>query len=378
MVPNYFQVIGVIKIIGFIDFLIRNAKRECMGDFIAKIQDTASVEFYGIIVLSVYIVIAVVLRLFIVNVLLKLTKYTKTNFDDEFLLIIKSPILATVMIAGFLHFHSLISFHYADYASIVRNFFVTVLVISWMMAIIRLSIHINENLIHKLFDIAGLQKDILPLINIFLKILIFVIGFFFILSIWQIDLTPVLASAGIISAAVAIAAKDTIGNFFAGVAVFVDKPYKIGDWINLDNSERGEVIEIGMRSTRVKTMDNILITIPNSIIANSKIINESAPILNFRFKIPISVAYDSDTDKVEELLLDIARSTENVLSEPAPAVRMCRFGDHGIEFELLCWANEPPLKDSIIHAINKQIISKFRNEQITIPYPQRDVRIIKN
>ncbi|MEW6214412.1 MAG: mechanosensitive ion channel domain-containing protein [Nitrospirota bacterium] len=196
-----------------------------------------------------------------------------------------------------------------------------------------------------------------------------------ILSVWKISITPLLASAGIAGAAVAFAAKDTIANFFGGISIFVDRPYKIGDYIVLDTGERGEVVEIGIRSTRIKTRDDILISIPNSIISNTKIINESAPIPNFRVRIPIGVAYGSDIEIVEKTLIEIASQNENILNEPEPRARFREFGESSLNFELLCWAREPALRGLTVHELNKEIYKRFEEKEIRIPFPQRDIHI---
>lgn len=196
-----------------------------------------------------------------------------------------------------------------------------------------------------------------------------------VLSLWRINITPVIASAGIAGAAVAFAAKDTIANFFGGVSVFMDRPFKIGDYIVLDQGERGEVVAIGVRSTRIKTRDDILITIPNSIIANTKIINESAPVPNFRVRIPVSIAYGSDIDAAQEVLLEIAADNEKVLGEPLPRVRFREFGESSLNFELLCWVEEPALRGLTVHELNCEIYRRFNERNIRIPFPQRDVHI---
>ena len=184
-----------------------------------------------------------------------------------------------------------------------------------------------------------------------------------------------MASAGIAGVAIAIAAKDTIANFFGGISIFMDRPYKIGDYIVIEGGERGEVAAIGVRSTRIKTRDDVLITIPNSVMANSKIINESAPIPNFRVRVAIAVAYGSDIDLVEKTLLEIASANDNILPEPDPRVRFREFGDSALNFELLCWAREPALRGRIIHELNSAIYKKFAEFSITIPFPQRDLHI---
>ena len=155
--------------------------------------------------------------------------------------------------------------------------------------------------------------------------------------------------------------------------LFRSRPYKIGDYIVLDQGERGAVVEIGIRSTRIKTRDDILISIPNSIIANTKIINESAPHPNFRVRIPASVAYGSDINKVEEILIEIASENENIISDPEPRVRFRQFGDSSLNFELHCWAKEPALRGKTIHEVNRAIYNKFHEAGITIPFPHRTV-----
>jgi MscS family membrane protein len=121
-----------------------------------------------------------------------------------------------------------------------------------------------------------------------------------------------------------------------------------------------------------------MITIPNSIIANDKIVNESAPFPNFRVRIPVSVAYGSDIDLVEKILLEIAGTNTNILPKPAPRVRFREFGDSALLLELLCWAKEPALRGVTIHELNKVIYRKFNEMNIIIPFPQRDVHIYQD
>jgi len=136
-------------------------------------------------------------------------------------------------------------------------------------------------------------------------------------------------------------------------------------------------VEIGIRSTRIKTRDDILITIPNSILANTKIINESAPVPRFRIRVPVGVAYGSDVEEVEGVLLAVAAANVNVAPDPAPRVRMRRFGDSSVDFELLCWVEDPSLRGLEIHNLLKAVYKAFADKGITIPFPQRDVHLIK-
>ncbi|MBI5570310.1 MAG: mechanosensitive ion channel family protein [Desulfomonile tiedjei] len=202
-----------------------------------------------------------------------------------------------------------------------------------------------------------------------------VMGGLLILALWEINVTPLLASAGIAGVIVALAAKDTLGNFFGGISVFLDRPFRVGDYIVLNTGERGKVVDIGMRSTRVLTRDDVLIAIPNSIIVNTKIVNESAPYPRMRVRIKISVAYDSDIDRVKEVLRDAAEANPLVLSEPHPRVRFRSFGDSWLEFELLCWTGYPKDKGRVIDKLNSEIFKQFIAEGIGFPFPARDVYV---
>ena len=190
-----------------------------------------------------------------------------------------------------------------------------------------------------------------------------------------LPVTAIFASAGIAGIAVALAAKETLSNFFGGVSILVDRPFKAGDYIVLDTGERGMVTEVGMRSTRLLTRDDVLITIPNSIITNVKIVNQSAPYPHFRVRIGVGVAYGSDLEQVERILVDVAKQNPLVMKDPAPRARLRLFNNSSIDFELLAWAKEPQDRGRITHEIGKQIYLRFNDEGVTIPFPQHVVHV---
>jgi MscS family membrane protein len=193
-----------------------------------------------------------------------------------------------------------------------------------------------------------------------------------------ISFTAVFASAGIAGIALALAARETLANFFGGISILMDRPFKTGDFILLESGERGMVVDVGMRSTRLLTRDDIQIAIPNSVITNTKIVNESAPQNRFRVRIKVGVAYGSDIDRVEQTLLAIAAENQLVSPSPDPRVRFRAFGDSALDFELLCWARRPLDKGRLVHELNQAIYKAFKAESIEIPFPQRDVHLIKD
>ncbi|VAX34787.1 Potassium efflux system KefA protein / Small-conductance mechanosensitive channel [hydrothermal vent metagenome] len=347
-----------------------------MTGLIESLNISSSPYINAAISVLAFVVVAKIADLFVDRVLRRFSSFTKTEIDDIIIDLIHYPIFLTIILIGLINAVLYLNppqkiIYYSN------GLLYTVITLIWTITIIRISRLIVKHTINKVSDVTGLGRDIIPLVENIAKIAIMIASLTVILSYWKINITPVIASAGIAGAAVALAAKDTIANFIGGVSVFIDKPFKIGDYIVLDGGERGEVVAIGLRSTRIKTRDDILIAIPNAIVANTRIINESAPVPRFRVRIPVSVAYGSDIDLVEKTLLDISLENKNVLDSPAPRVRFREFGDSSLRFELLCWAREPAVRGLTIHEINSSIYWKFRETGIKIPFPQRDVHIYR-
>lgn len=196
---------------------------------------------------------------------------------------------------------------------------------------------------------------------------------FYAADYYGLPVTALFASAGIVGVAVALAARETLANFFGGISILLDRPFKAGDYIVLDSGERGEVKGIGMRSTRMLTRDDVLITIPNSIINNVKITNQSAPMPQFRVRIKVGVAYGSRVEQVERVLLEIASENKLLVQFPEPRIRFRALGDNSLDFELLCWAKKPHDRGKVTHQLYTEIYNRFNAQGISIPFPQRDV-----
>jgi small-conductance mechanosensitive channel len=346
-----------------------------MEEFITNLSNNFSSPIVAAVVtFLIYILLAKIADIFTDRIIRRLTKFTKTVLDDRIIDLMHRPVFFTVIIFGAVHSIKIlnVSDNFIFYSN---GILFSLLALLWCICVIKISSSIIDNATHKVMDITGLSQVIVPLFENLWTVLVIIGSIMFILSVWEINITPLLASAGIVGVAVALAAKDTLANFFGGVSIFVDKPYKIGDYIVLDGGERGEVVRIGIRSTRIKTRDDILISIPNSIIANTKIINESAPVPNFRIRVPVSVAYGTDIEKLENILMEIPKNNDNVQRSPEPRVRFRAFGESSLNFELLCWAKEPAIRGKTIHELNKAVYTTFNEEGISIPFPHRTVYV---
>jgi small-conductance mechanosensitive channel len=176
--------------------------------------------------------------------------------------------------------------------------------------------------------------------------------------------------------AVGFAAKDTLANLFAGIFIIADAPYKVGDFIILESGERGRVTNIGVRSTRILTRDDIEITIPNAALGNAKIVNETGgPHEKERVRVNIGVAYGSDIDQVREILMDVGKSSKYLSKdkELEPRVRFRTFGESSLDFQLMGWIDEPVLRGRALDELNAEVYRKLLDGGVEIPFPQRDL-----
>lgn len=244
----------------------------------------------------------------------------------------------------------------------------SIILVLWAYATIRLGgriIGASNN--------APTDREITPIFKNVLTFFVIVAGFFLLLGIWNVNITPLLASAGIIGIVLGIAAQDSLGNFFSGISLYLDKTYKLGDMIQLESGERGTVIDMSIRSTTILTRDNIAITVPNSELNSNQVINESSPVRRRRIRLDVGVAYGSNLQQVKEALLQIAEEEDLILETPSPVVRFQEFGDSAIVAQLQCHIEHPAIQGRAKHFLIERIDDRFREEEIKIPFPQREM-----
>lgn len=327
-----------------------------------------------LIVVAAAFILAKVADLVITRVFRQLTARTRTDLDDKILAALHRPVFTTVVLVGL--WVALVIEIPEGYEEYAGNIIGTLVALIWLKFFLTLSSVVLSRLAEDDARFQVFQPATLPLFDIAAKLLFIGLAAYFILLAWDTDVTAWLASAGILGLALGLAAQDTLGNLFAGVSILADVPYKVGDYIVLDGGERGEVTRIGLRSTRILTRDQIEVTIPNSIIAQSRIVNESGgPSPKRRLRIPIGVAYGSDVDQVIEILGKVAVDEELVSPQPEAKVHFVNFGDSSLDFELRCWIDNPEWRGRITNQLNTAIYKSLNAAGIEIPFPKRDVYI---
>jgi small-conductance mechanosensitive channel len=311
----------------------------------------------------------------VTRVVHRLTRRTSTDLDDKVIAILHRPIFGTVVLIG-LYFATGVLGLDPGPRQLITVVIQTLAVLIWTVTGLRLASTLIGGLGRLADQVQWIEARTVPLFDNLAKVLLVGGAVYFLLIVWGLDVKPWLASAGIIGIALGFAAKDTLANLFGGLFVIVDAPYKIGDFINLDSGQRGQVTSIGLRSTRLLTRNDVEITVPNAQIANATIVNESGgPWVKSRVTIYVGVAYGSDVDQVREVLMRAARSVEQVLDDPAPRVRFTELGDSALIFRVLCWIEEPALRGQAVDGLNSAIYKGLGAEGISIPFPQRELHI---
>ncbi len=309
------------------------------------------------------------------NVIGRLVSKTKTELDDQIMALIERPVFVSLFYV-FLAM-AVVSLQLSDTltSNLIRAL-ASIAVIIWMSAAFPIMRLLLDSLARLRDRYEFVQERTLPLLNMVSTILLVASVSYILLAIWKIDATAWLASAGVIGIAVGFAAKDSLANLFSGIFIVVDTPYKVGDYINLDSGERGMVTHVGMRSTRLLTRDDIEVTVPNAVIANAKITNESGGRWEKRrLRIAVGVAYGSDLDQVVDTLMAVGEAHPATCPEPKHRVRMRAFGASSIDFELLVWVDEPELRGKVTHQLLMAVYKAFNEAGIEIPYAKQDLYI---
>ncbi len=326
-------------------------------------------------VVAVTLLLARVVTVLVLGSLRFLVGRTRSNLDDQILNALSTPLVYTLVMVGLLVAVRLMPVD-EPLRHILGGLLRSLGIIVWARFLIRLTQLLMSRAARRADRNQLLQSATLPLFENIAFVVIVALAVYLIFDTWGIDMTAWLASAGIVGIAVGFAAKDTLANLFSGVFILTDMPYKIGDYVVLDSGERGCVTHIGIRSTRLLTRDDVELTIPNSIMGNSKIINQSGgPYKKFRVRVPVGVAYGSDIDHAREVLLAIGRENEMTCDEPAPRVRFRALGASSLDFELLCWVDDPALRGRAVDALLTSIYKRFDAEGIEIPYSKQDIYI---
>ncbi len=313
------------------------------------------------------------------NVLLKismsLARKTKTELDDKIIGAIKAPLnVGIIIIATYVAVYLVkIPPKYTNLIDKVLFVFTVILIAlaaTRVMGVIL--VWIREKSENKEF-----VNKVIPLVEKGIKIFVWLAAVMIVFKRFNYDISSLVVSLGVGSLALGLAAQDTLANMFAGFTILLDQPFKIGDRIKLETGEFGDVIEIGLRSTKIRTVENNVLIIPNSTLVKSKVLNYYMPESRVVVRIPIGVAYGSDIDKVRQALVESALAVEEVLRDPEPRAFFTEYADFSLNFLLVYWVRDPKQAFASKDKVNQIIWNKFKEYGIEIPFPIQTIYIKK-
>lgn len=329
------------------------------------------------IIILVGLVVAKIADLLIVGVIARLLKKTANDLDDHVVQLMHKPLFTSFAVLGLIIATYTLTDQLGDQLmNAVVAILKTIVIFSWLVFLMRSTGAVLTTMERNQTRFQFAQKDTVPLIRNLIIVFLILGGAYAILVAWDINVTGLVASAGIVGLALSFAAQDTLSHLFSGVAILADRPYRIGDFIVLDTGERGQVTSIGLRSTRLMTRDDVEVSIPNGVMGSAKIVNESGGgDTRYRIRASVGAAYGSDVERVLQILEQIAIDNTELCSDPAPRARFRAFGTSSLDFEVLAWIKEPSLRGLRVHELNCEIYRRFNEEGIAIPFPQQDVWI---
>jgi len=334
-----------------------------------------------LIFIAIWIIISA-LAVGVIQVLKWAASKTQTRYDDIVLDIVRVPTMVLIVLYGLVNSLSHIRIDAELLAWIMRFYYIgLILVIAYVGYKTFKGV-----LIVWMNDVASktnsdLDDVLIPILDKIGTVVIMIVTAIFLLNYFGVNVTVFVAGLGIAGLVVAFAAQDTLSNFFAGIFLLVDRPFSMGDTIVLDNGDYCEVLHVGLRSTRLHDIfTEDLMVIPNNKLANMNIVNVSKPDKRERVTIDVGVALDSDLEKVERILLDVTAKHPNVDNgkDRTPSVRLSSFGENAAVYKVFFLVDDWKNRWRVAHELRKEILTRFRKEGVSIPFPQRVVHMKKD
>ena len=354
-----------------------------MLENIALLQDPVTKDIISFIAILLLAYISSKIAYFIIQNYIKvLTRKTRTTLDDEIIHALEHPIVMGVLLIGlYIAFQVMETTKNYD-VLINKGVFVGAAI--WVAYFVVRLMSAILNWYNAKMTAETQQKteaQFIPFVRRVINIIIYIIAFLIILAYFGVEITPLIASLGIASLAVALALQDTLSNFFAGFYLLTDKPIKVGEYIKLDSGAEGYVEEIGWRSCKIKQLTDNIIIVPNSKVTSSVIVNYDQPSPNMTISIPITVPYDSDLEKVERVTVaiakDVLKNTKGAVKNAEPTVRYSVVGESYIQFNLNVQIENFNDKYLVTHELIKELIKVYRKENIEFSHPVRHIIVKK-
>ena len=348
-----------------------------MLEFLNKSYIIQPLYSFGIVLLA--FILYAILKFIINRVILKIAAKTETELDDKIILSFKRHSKNIIIFLAIYYILEINSEYFSEKINLIFEdvFYIIFFIIIMSMLFFTISIIIDwyMNTLAKKSEGSNIVSEFGPLIQRLIKGLIIVIGITVVLEHFNVDIKGLIVSLGVGSLALAFAAQDTLGNMIAGFVIMMDRPFRKGDRIKLDNGQVGDVYDIGLRSIKIIDFENTIHIIPNKEIANKTVINYSYPDNMIRIKINVGVAYGSNVEKVKEVLIQQFKSHSVILDEPEPKAYFMNMGDSSLDFMAVGYVAAYKDQWQISEEMRIKIYNALVTAGISIPFPHRTITV---
>ncbi|MCX2744286.1 mechanosensitive ion channel [Mangrovivirga sp. M17] len=241
------------------------------------------------------------------------------------------------------------------------------------VALVYISNLIRKLLVTKVMGRYNIEYGIRQTYGYIFRLFVLTIGTLIILNSFGINFTTLGIVVGALGVGIGFGLQTIVDNIVSGMIILFDQPIKVGDRVEVGTIV-GDIIKIGGRATTIRTNDNIIVIVPNSEFISKMVINWSHNDRRIRIKVPLGVSYKEDPDRVRQIVLEVANKNENVLSNPEPFLLFTEYGNSSIDFTLLVWSTKYVDRPAFLQSeLYYAIFQRFREENIEIPFPQRDI-----
>ncbi|MBU5637241.1 mechanosensitive ion channel [Geomonas sp. Red69] len=321
-------------------------------------------------IIAVFYLLSRLLQVLIAKIGTRLCAATETDLDDRILERVSGPAMLLVNCAGLylairrLPLHDKVGIAAAGLLFVVNITILTVI-----------AYRVLDELLRAYgARVAGAEvsRQIMPLVEKLCTIFLVVTALIITLKHFNYDILSLVTALGVGSLAIGLAAKDTLANMVSGFTLMIDRPFRIGDRIQL-GTQVGDVIDIGLRSTKIKGADNTFLIIPNSELCNSTLVNMAFPDVRVKGRVNVGIGYGCDVERAKALMVQTALSAPAVLQEPGPEAFFMNFGDSSLNLSLFFWVADYTHTVAATDQINSALLQCFQDNGINIPYPTRTV-----
>jgi len=345
---------------------------KAVSDAFQFISENSYLKFLAVLVIT--IIIAFLAKIILKQVLKPLAKKTKTKIDDLIIKSLSSIIFYIILLVGLKV--GLQNFELRENVQTIFDSLInTLLILTVSLLLLKIINNFAQQWMRewKFRTKTTADERLIPLLQKILKAVIIILAIIFVFNAWKINISPLLTTVGIAGLAIGLAVKDTLSNILGGLQLVLDKTFKVGDKVELESGEMGVILDIGLRSTKLKTYDHEVIFIPNGYLANAKIKNFTHPDVSIRVNVDFGVIYGSDPEKVRQVVLKAIKKIETVIEEPEPVVQFLKMSDFSLDFVARAWVKSYTEAYSTKLKMTDEIYNALNKANIGIPFPTRTV-----